>query len=99
MKITDQIFFITGASSGLGLATAQKLYSLGARLALLDRSEDDSSAGHFDPGRVVFCRADVCSEADIQDAIRKVDDKWPGGVVGGVVNAAGVGMAEKVSQG
>lgn len=97
MKIPQSIFFITGSSSGLGLATAHRLHSLGARVALLDRSANPSQVSELGSERAISCACDVRNEADIRGAIKMVDEKWPGGVVGGVVHAAGVGMAGKVS--
>ena len=98
MKITDQIFFVTGSSSGLGRAAARRLHSLGARLALLDLAVEPDQVREYGADRVVGCVCDVRSEDDVKDAIAAVDRKWPGGLVGGLVMAAGVGMAGKVSR-
>lgn len=97
MKITDQIFFVTGSSSGLGRAAADRLHSLGARLALLDLAVNAEQVAHYGSDRAVGCECDVRSEEEVMAAIRAVDEKWGGGVVGGLVMAAGVGMAGKVS--
>lgn len=40
MQITDHVFLVTGASSGIGLATAAALSARGAKVALLARSGD-----------------------------------------------------------
>src|SRR5215472_7342793 len=40
MEIKDRVFIVTGASSGIGLATAIALSDRGARVALLARSTD-----------------------------------------------------------
>jgi NADP-dependent 3-hydroxy acid dehydrogenase YdfG len=40
MQIKDHVFIVTGASSGIGLATAIALSDRGARVALLARSTD-----------------------------------------------------------
>jgi NAD(P)-dependent dehydrogenase (short-subunit alcohol dehydrogenase family) len=44
MQIEDRVFIVTGASSGIGLATAAALSGHGAKVALLARSHS--------PGRV-----------------------------------------------
>jgi len=40
MQIEDRVFIVTGASSGIGLATATALSGRGAKVALLARSTD-----------------------------------------------------------
>ncbi|HEY2461042.1 MAG TPA: SDR family NAD(P)-dependent oxidoreductase, partial [Candidatus Acidoferrum sp.] len=40
MKIKDHVFIVTGASSGIGLATAMALSDRGAKVALVARSGD-----------------------------------------------------------
>jgi NADP-dependent 3-hydroxy acid dehydrogenase YdfG len=40
MQIEDRVFIVTGASSGIGLATALALSGRGAKVALLARSTD-----------------------------------------------------------
>ena len=40
MQIKDHVFIVTGASSGIGLATAVALSGRGAKVALLARSTD-----------------------------------------------------------
>jgi NADP-dependent 3-hydroxy acid dehydrogenase YdfG len=39
MEIEDRVFIVTGASSGIGLATATALSDRGAKVALLARSD------------------------------------------------------------
>ena len=40
MQIKDRVFILTGASSGIGLSTAEALSERGAKVALLARSTD-----------------------------------------------------------
>jgi NADP-dependent 3-hydroxy acid dehydrogenase YdfG len=40
MQIKDRVFIVTGASSGIGLSTAEALSERGAKVALLARSTD-----------------------------------------------------------
>jgi NADP-dependent 3-hydroxy acid dehydrogenase YdfG len=40
MKIKDRVFIVTGASSGIGLATAAALSRRGAKVVLFARSTD-----------------------------------------------------------
>lgn len=68
--LTDQVIVITGASSGIGLATARSAARKGARLVLASRSEEDlrqlveeiRREGH----QAVHVTADVGSEGDVR---------------------------------
>lgn len=61
---------VTGGSSGLGAATAIRLASLGARVALLD---SDVEAGERLARQIdgVFCGADVTSDASVEEALAR----------------------------
>jgi short-subunit dehydrogenase len=69
-KLSEQTVVITGASSGIGLATARLAAKRGARLVLAARSEDDLrtlvSEIERDGGRAVAVAADVGDEADVR---------------------------------
>ena len=40
MQITDHVFVVTGASSGIGRSTAEALTAKGAKVALIARNTD-----------------------------------------------------------
>ena len=69
-KLSEQVIVITGASSGIGLATARTAVRRGARVVLAARSGDDlqqlvnelNAKGR----RAVHVAADVGSEADVR---------------------------------
>ena len=43
-SFNNQVAIVTGGASGIGFAVAEKLHSLGARLALLDLNPDGLDA-------------------------------------------------------
>ena len=64
----DRVLFITGASSGIGAATARAAAEAGYRLALLSRSGADS-ADAGDDDRVLRLSGDVTSWTDLTAAL------------------------------
>jgi NAD(P)-dependent dehydrogenase (short-subunit alcohol dehydrogenase family) len=85
---------VTGGASGLGRATAARLVSAGARVALLDRpasagAETAASLG----ANAVFTPADVTSADDVTAALQSAAERCGGLNV--LVNCAGIGTAMK----
>jgi short-subunit dehydrogenase len=89
---------VTGASSGIGKATARLLAGQGYRVALLARSEDKLRALAAElPGEghvVLVC--DLCHTARIEDAVAKLEQAFGG--LDLLVNNAGAGYRALVSE-
>ncbi len=81
---------VTGGGSGLGRCTAHELKSLGARIALVGRTQsklDQVKAELEDPDTFTFA-ADLRDENQVRAAIDGVL-AWSGGRIDGLVNNAG----------
>ena len=68
-RVRDQVIVITGASSGIGLATARLAAKHGARVVLSARNEEDLRAVtdeiNANGGRAIAVAADVSKEEDM----------------------------------
>lgn len=77
--MADKVLLITGASSGIGAATAKMAAAAGWRLVLAARSEDkvralaDQAGG---PDRALAVRCDVTSFADQEAMVRAALDRF-----------------------
>lgn len=95
MLISDRVFVITGAASGLGAATAQAAVAQGAKVVLLDRDEEKGAAVAGQLGAAArFCPCDVTDEASVREALEAGVAAF--GRIDVLVNCAGVAPAEKL---
>jgi NAD(P)-dependent dehydrogenase (short-subunit alcohol dehydrogenase family) len=94
MDIRDCSALVTGGASGLGRATAEKLYDGGAYLVLVDlpQSAGAEVAARLGP-RARFVPADVTSPEQVQAAVDAAAGMAPLRVA---VNCAGVATAAKI---
>jgi NAD(P)-dependent dehydrogenase (short-subunit alcohol dehydrogenase family) len=90
--MTTQTILVTGASRGLGAATARLVAEIGANVALMARSTDDLEAVAdsilASGGQALTVAGDVSRAADCQRAIAETVERFGG--LDGVVNNAGV---------
>jgi NAD(P)-dependent dehydrogenase (short-subunit alcohol dehydrogenase family) len=104
MDIKGAVALITGGASGLGAATARRLFDAGATVVLIDLPSsagadlaaelNRSEAAAGAPGQsTVFAPADVTNEAEVQAA---VDTAAALGPLRIVVNCAGIATPGKV---
>ena len=90
----DKVMVITGASSGIGLASARLFASYGARLALAARSIDKlktlASEISSDPSKVLCIKTDVSIEEDCKNLIESTVKYF--GRIDFLINNAGISM-------
>jgi NAD(P)-dependent dehydrogenase (short-subunit alcohol dehydrogenase family) len=63
-RLQDRVAVITGAGSGIGLATARRFAEEGAHVVCVDLDEPSGSAAAAEVGGL-FVKADVTSESDV----------------------------------
>lgn len=80
MTIKDKVVIITGASSGIGAATAELLAQKGAKLVLASRREEKLKAlvNHIQAngGEAIYQVTDVTKEADNQAVVEQAIKKF-----------------------
>jgi NAD(P)-dependent dehydrogenase (short-subunit alcohol dehydrogenase family) len=87
VKVNDIVAVVTGGSSGLGLATANRLANAGATVLTLDRQKPPADATAH------FAECDVTDEDGVRRAFEEASSLGPVRVV---VNCAGIGDPQRV---
>ncbi|MCO7228911.1 SDR family NAD(P)-dependent oxidoreductase [Halomonas sp. CnH100-B] len=96
MQVKDRTFLITGAASGLGAATAERLVSAGANVLLCDMSDRVSNLAVQLGAQAKACVADITSATDMQQAIDTAVALGGESGLSGVVHCAGVVSVAKL---
>jgi short-subunit dehydrogenase len=90
MDIKNKVIIVTGASDGIGRATARKLAAAGAKVVLAARSDDKiAELAHELPGSVAI-HTDMSNQNDIQNLIERTLEI--DGRIDILINNAGQGM-------
>ena len=80
MQLTDKVALVTGAGSGIGKAAAELMAKVGAKVALLGRSEDElqktQAQIEANGGAAIPLLADISQPEQMQQATQKIFDKW-----------------------
>lgn len=90
LDLTGKVVIVTGASSGIGAATARLLHEADACPVLAARRADRIEAQAKELGGALAVRTDVTDRADIVRLIDLTLDRH--GRIDGLVNNAGVGL-------
>lgn len=92
MDITDKVVIITGASSGIGEATAKKLAEKGAKVVLTARREERLNEINEEilnaDGTAIFVTADVTKKEDFSKVVSKTLEEF--GTIDAIINNAGL---------
>jgi short-subunit dehydrogenase len=97
MDFKNKTAIVTGASSGIGLSTAQLLSKMGAKVALVSRSKEKLEKLSIEIPNSIAVPADISKVFEIKRMVQEVADRF--GKIDILVNNAGVGydaLAEKI---
>ena len=93
MQIQGETFLISGGSSGLGNACANRLLRSGAKTLLIDIAEPRESVPPEFADRCLFVKADVTKPDQVSAAIERSNQKL--GPISGAIICAGVLHSER----
>lgn len=94
MDIKNNVFVVTGGSSGLGAETSRMLVGHGGKVVIVDVNADAGNSIAAELGaNAHFVLADVTDDASARRAFGVASEL---GVLRGLVNCAGIAPAEKV---
>ncbi|HEV3324441.1 MAG TPA: SDR family NAD(P)-dependent oxidoreductase [Puia sp.] len=95
---TTKVWYVTGASRGLGLSLVKQLLAAGYRVAATSRSAGElrKAAGVDDPGRLLPLEVDLTNAGAIRKSIEQTVAVF--GAVDVIVNNAGYGMEGTVEE-
>ena len=97
MTLDNKTIIISGASRGIGRATALLLARNGANIVATARNADELSTLEAEGnGRIVVVPGDVASETDMQFVVQTALDHF--GSIDVVINNAGVGAFKNVEE-
>lgn len=98
LSLKEKVAIVTGAASGIGLATAKQLAELGAVTALLDINESEGKKAAREivdcGGNAKFYTCDVTSSTDCRNVTERIYEEF--GSINILVNCAGVVVRKDV---
>lgn len=85
MELQDRVAVVTGGTSGIGKAIAQRFVEEGASVALIGRADEEGArveaalretAGKHGIADCVYFHADVASAEQVRAAVAAIRDRW-----------------------
>ena len=95
MEISEKVFIVTGAASGLGEATARMIVRRGGRVVLADINLAGEALAQELGEAACFVATDVTQEADGMRAVETAKEEF--GALHGLVNCAGIAPSERIA--
>lgn len=98
MRFRDKVVIVTGASRGIGFATALAFLREGAFVALVskERIQDSAVISGQDRDRTLLIQADISNEVEVSRTVEQVASTW--GRIDVLVNNAGIYRQGDVAQ-
>lgn len=96
IELRDKVVIVTGASSGIGAATARALAAHGAHPVLAARRVDRIQALAAELGQVLAVPTDVTDDAQVHALVKATLDRH--GRIDGLVNNAGTSMHARLAE-
>jgi NADP-dependent 3-hydroxy acid dehydrogenase YdfG len=96
MELQDAVVLVTGASSGIGAATARAAADAGAKVVLTARRADRIDALAAELPEALAVRTDVTREGDLANAVEQALARF--GRVDVLINNAGQGLHEPIER-
>lgn len=95
IDLRDRVVIVTGASSGIGAATARALATAGAHPVLAARREERLAALAEELDGALYLRTDVTDRDDVSRLVESALAKY--GRIDGLVNNAGVAFHDRIA--
>ena len=95
-NLKDKVAVVTGGSSGIGRATAQRLATEGAKVLIIARKEADLKATAEGYTGISILAGDLTQDSTIQNVVERINSEY-GGQIDILVNNAGWCPVESIT--